>query len=31
MVPRDVILVEELPHSQSGKLRKKSLVEAVSS
>jgi long-chain acyl-CoA synthetase len=31
MVPRDVILVEALPHTDSGKVRKKSLAEAVSS
>ena len=29
MVPRDVILVEALPHTESGKVRKKSLTEAV--
>jgi long-chain acyl-CoA synthetase len=28
MVPRDVIFVEELPHTDSGKVRKKSLAEA---
>jgi long-chain acyl-CoA synthetase len=28
MVPRDVLLVEELPQTESGKVRKKSLVEA---
>ena len=28
MVPREVVLVEELPHTESGKVRKKSLVEA---
>jgi long-chain acyl-CoA synthetase len=27
MVPRDVVLVDELPHTESGKIRKKSLVE----
>jgi acyl-CoA synthetase (AMP-forming)/AMP-acid ligase II len=31
MVPRDVILVEALPHTDSGKIRKKSLAEAVQS
>jgi acyl-coenzyme A synthetase/AMP-(fatty) acid ligase len=31
MVPRDVILVEALPHTDSGKVRKKSLAEAVPS
>jgi acyl-coenzyme A synthetase/AMP-(fatty) acid ligase len=31
MVPRDVILVEALPHPDSGKIRKKSLAEAVQS
>jgi acyl-CoA synthetase (AMP-forming)/AMP-acid ligase II len=29
MVPRDVIVVDVLPHTDSGKVRKKSLVEAV--
>jgi acyl-CoA synthetase (AMP-forming)/AMP-acid ligase II len=29
MVPRDVILVEALPHTDSGKVRKKSLADAV--
>jgi long-chain acyl-CoA synthetase len=29
MVPRDVILVEALPHTDSGKVRKKSLAEDV--
>jgi long-chain acyl-CoA synthetase len=28
MVPRDVVIVEELPQTESGKVRKKSLVEA---
>jgi long-chain acyl-CoA synthetase len=28
MVPRDIIVVEELPHTDSGKVRKKSLAEA---
>ena len=27
MVPRDVVFVEELPHTDSGKIRKKSLLE----
>jgi long-chain acyl-CoA synthetase len=31
MVPRDVVLVEALPHTDSGKVRKKSLAEAVPS
>jgi acyl-coenzyme A synthetase/AMP-(fatty) acid ligase len=28
MVPRDIVLVDELPQTESGKIRKKSLVEA---
>ena len=27
MVPRDVVFVAELPHTDSGKIRKKSLLE----
>ena len=27
MVPRDVVFVDELPHTDSGKIRKKSLLE----
>jgi acyl-coenzyme A synthetase/AMP-(fatty) acid ligase len=27
MVPRDVVLVDQLPQTESGKIRKKSLVE----
>jgi acyl-coenzyme A synthetase/AMP-(fatty) acid ligase len=27
MVPRDVVFVEELPHTDSGKIRKKTLLE----
>jgi acyl-coenzyme A synthetase/AMP-(fatty) acid ligase len=27
MVPRDIVFVEELPHTESGKIRKKSLLE----
>jgi acyl-coenzyme A synthetase/AMP-(fatty) acid ligase len=29
MVPRDVLIVDELPHTDSGKVRKRSLAEAV--
>ena len=29
MVPRDVVFVTELPHTDSGKIRKKSLLEAA--
>jgi acyl-coenzyme A synthetase/AMP-(fatty) acid ligase len=28
MVPRDIVLVDELPQTESGKIRKKSLVES---
>jgi long-chain acyl-CoA synthetase len=30
MVPRDVIIVDELPHTESGKIRKRSLLEDAS-
>jgi long-chain acyl-CoA synthetase len=28
MVPRDIVLVDQLPQTESGKIRKKSLVES---
>jgi acyl-CoA synthetase (AMP-forming)/AMP-acid ligase II len=27
MVPREVVIVDELPHTESGKVRKRSLLE----